>query len=127
MKRALRAHGCQIDVAGKDLRALRDLLQEKRRFMLGMLENPNLLEHDRFTELLLAVFHLTEELIHRSDLTHLTPADVRHIEGDIKRAYDLIIREWADYMHHMKENYPYLFSLAIRLNPFDPEARPEIP
>jgi len=26
-------------------------------------------------------------------------------------------------MHHLKRNYPYLFSLAIRTNPFDPNAR----
>ena len=34
----------------------------------GLLENPNLLEHASFTDLLWAVSHLTEELLHRSDL-----------------------------------------------------------
>jgi hypothetical protein len=29
-------------------------------------------------------------------------------------------------MEHLKEQYPYLFSLAMRTNPFDPEARAEI-
>jgi len=26
--------------------------------------------------------------------------------------------EWAYIMKHMKEKYPYLFSLAVRKNPF---------
>jgi hypothetical protein len=29
-------------------------------------------------------------------------------------------------MAHLREDYPYLFSLAVRTNPFDPEARPEV-
>ena len=29
-------------------------------------------------------------------------------------------------MPHLRKNYPYLFSLALRTNPFDPLATPEI-
>jgi hypothetical protein len=29
-------------------------------------------------------------------------------------------------MQHLKNNYPYLFSLAVRTNPFDPQATVEI-
>jgi hypothetical protein len=29
--------------------------------------------------------------------------------------------EWLDYMKYLKANYPDLFSLAIRTNPFDPQ------
>jgi len=29
-------------------------------------------------------------------------------------------------MEHLKNEYPYLFSLAIRTNPFDPEASVEV-
>jgi hypothetical protein len=28
-------------------------------------------------------------------------------------------------MEHLKKEYPYLFSLALRTNPFDPEASVE--
>jgi hypothetical protein len=38
--------------------SLKDFLVTRRNFMLGLLENPNLLEHDGFTDLLWAVFHL---------------------------------------------------------------------
>lgn len=125
LKNRLKAYDCKIDVHSADLEDLKNILFEKREFLLRMLENPNLFEHDTFTDLLWAVFHLTEELIYRKDLKHLSKADAAHIAGDITRAYDLIILEWLDYMKHLKENYPYLFSLAVRLNPFNPEASPE--
>lgn len=101
-------------------------LIEKRVFLLRLLENPNLLEHDSFTELLWAVFHLTEELIARRNLTQLTDADFEHLSIDMKRAYILLLSEWLLYMKHLSKDYPYLFSLALRTNPFDPNASPEI-
>jgi hypothetical protein len=45
---------------------------------------------------------------------------------DINRGYRLLVFEWVTYMEHLKEHYPYLFSLAMRTNPFDPEAQAEI-
>jgi hypothetical protein len=101
-------------------------LQDKRKFLLALLENPNLLEHEAFTELLRAVFHLTEELDKRVDLNHLPNADYEHLKLDTERAYNLLIYEWIAYMEHLMNNYPYLFSLAMRTNPFDPNATIEI-
>ena len=94
--------------------------------MLGLLENPNLLEHESFTNLLWAVFHLTEELIHRRRLKGLPDSDYKHLSGDIKRIYHLLIAEWLEYMEHLKNDYPYLFSLAMRMNPFDANASVEV-
>ncbi len=108
------------------LQELKTFLIDKREFMLRLLANPNLLEHDSFTDLLWAVFHLTEELENRTDLTNLPKADYDHLAGDTERAYGLLVYEWLQYMEHLMENYPYLFSLAIRTNPFNPDARVEI-
>jgi len=46
--------------------------------------------------------------------------------GDVRRAYGLLASEWLSYMKHLRDNYPYLFSLAMRTNPFDPQASPEV-
>jgi len=105
---------------------LRNFLVEKRGFLLGLLGNQNLLEHDSFTNLLWAVFHLTEELENRADVKHLPENDLKHICGDMKRAYTILVSEWLDYMMHLKEKYPYLFSLAVRTNPFDVNATVEV-
>ncbi|MBN2409517.1 MAG: hypothetical protein JXE07_07240 [Candidatus Aminicenantes bacterium] len=107
-----------------DLPALVELqtyLSEKRDFLVRLLENPNLLEHERFTNLLWAVFHLAEELSFRGDrIEHLPDADYAHLGGDLKRAYSQIAGEWMLYTWHLKRSYPFLFSLAARVNPFLP-------
>jgi hypothetical protein len=124
--RRFRELSYNIDSQRGDLEDLQGFLLEKRGFMLRLLENPNLLEHDSFTELLWAITHLAEELSFRINLKKLSDNDYEHLSGDMKRVYGLLISEWLGYMKHLKNAYPYLFSLAIRTNPFDPEARPEI-
>lgn len=109
-----------------DLQGLRALVVGKRDFMVRLLENPILLEHESFTNLLWAVFHLTEELASRGDLAVLPEPDLEHLSGDMSRAYGSLGMEWLNYMVHLEQNYPYLFSLAVRLNPFDPGATVEI-
>jgi hypothetical protein len=105
---------------------LREFLLIKRTFMLWLVENPNLLEHESFTDLLMSVFHLTEELAHRGDLSTLPDADYKHLADDIKRAYMSLLSEWLEYMKHIRTSYPYFYSLAVRANPLNPAARPEV-
>ncbi|MEI7904502.1 MAG: hypothetical protein WCI43_03690 [Candidatus Firestonebacteria bacterium] len=109
-----------------DYEGMKCFFKEKRDFLLILLENPNLLEHESFTDLLWAVFHLTDELAHRKSFTNLPEPDIKHLAGDINRAYRLIIVHWLDYMQHLKHDYPYLFSLAVRTNPFDENASIEV-
>jgi len=100
-----------------DMLALKRYLAEKRGFLVSLLENQNLLEHEEFTDLLWAVFHLVEELEARKTFESMPQSDIDHIDGDIKRAFGHLSREWVLYMKHLKHDYPYLFSLAVRLNP----------
>ncbi|KAF5055727.1 hypothetical protein DSECCO2_374740 [anaerobic digester metagenome] len=104
----------------------REFLMSKRKFLLALLENPNLLEHETFTELLRAVFHLLEELEKREDVRNLPETDYDHLSIDTERVYTLIIYEWLQYMEHLMKDYPYLFSLAVRTNPFNPDAKVEV-
>jgi len=118
----LKKHPFDIDIVRIDLEKLRDFLDSKRDFLLRLLENPNLLEHEQFTDLLFSVFHLAEELKARGDLAVLPQSDLAHLAGDIKRAYAAVTDEWIAYMRHLHDGYPYLFSLALRQNPFDQKA-----
>jgi hypothetical protein len=124
MSRRLKEYGYGVQIQKVSLEDLRTFLLGKRDFLLRLLENPNLLEHETFTEHLRAVFHLTEELTSREDLMGLPDTDYAHLSGDIQRAYGLLVHQWLDYMRHLKDNYPYLFSLAMRINPFDQSASP---
>jgi len=111
----------RLDYKRRDLDELKTFLVAKRGFLLRLLENQNLLEHESFTDLLWAVFHLTEELEARENLAQLSKPDGEHIAGDMRRAYGVLIVQWLAYMKHLKKEYPYLFSLAVRTNPFDPD------
>jgi len=126
INKKIQSHDYIIDAERGDLDSLKEFLKGKRQFLLGLLENPNLLEHESFTNLLWAVFHLTEELIHRRRLKGLPDSDYEHLSGDIKRIYHFLIAEWLEYMEHLKNDYPYLFSLAMRTNPFDVNASVEV-
>lgn len=102
----------------EELLAMKELLTEKREFMLQMLENPTLMEHDSFTDMLLAVFHLTEELLARDDLAAVTDADAAHLSGDMDRAFRTLAAQWLLHTRSLKDHYPYLYSLEARRNPF---------
>jgi hypothetical protein len=115
-----------VDCTTLNLDQLKDFLSRKRAFLLTLLENPNLLEHDRFTDLLWSITHLDEELEARPCLTNLPDKDLDHIAGDIRRMYDHLASEWLDYVQHVKSNYPYLFSLILRTHPFQENPSPLI-
>lgn len=115
-----------IDCHKMDLNELKAFLQQKRTFILTMLENPNLLEHDRFTDLLWAVTHVDEELEARPSLENLPESDLKHIAVDIQRLYDHLASEWLDYIQHLKLNYPFLFSLILRTHPFQENPSPVV-
>jgi len=122
----LREYGYDVRPGRDDVERLKDFFEGRREFLLRLLENPNLLEHESFTEMLWAVVHLAEELSHRADVRAIPPSDLEHLSGDVKRAYSRLVAEWLSHMEHLRGVYPYLFSLAIRTNPFDPDARAEV-
>jgi len=124
MSRTLRDYPYTITADKVDLQYLRSFLLKKQDFLVRLLENPNILEHESFTHLLRSVFHLTEELANRGDVTQLPKTDLEHLINDIRRAYVQLVRQWLDYMRYLKDNYPFLFSFYMRTNPFDQETSP---
>ena len=104
------------------MQALLECMQRRSDLLLRLIENPIIQEHENFTELLRAIFHLRDELSQRTNLSELLDSDRKHLEGDISRVYKLLIFEWLRYLRYIKMNYGYLFSLAVRTNPFDPDA-----
>ena len=101
---------------------IHSLLMEKREFLVNLINNPNLLEKDEFSSLLLALLHLDEELSRRGEFSDIKDADFNHLNGDMKRVYSKLVYEWVYYLKYLKKYYPYMISLAIRTNPFDTEA-----
>lgn len=122
----LEGHDFSVDCQRGDIGRLKEFVFEKQDFLLRLLENPNLLEHESVTDMLWAITHLSEELGHRKSFEGLPTTDYKHLAGDMERAYQRLVREWLYYMRHLQDKYPYLFSLALRTNPFDEHARVEV-
>lgn len=126
LRRQFAARPCALDSRRGDLAELRGLLLAKRPGLMDLLRNGNLLEHQEFTDMLWAVFHLADELERRGSFADLPETDLDHLTGDLRRAHQRLVLQWLAYMLHLKADYPYLFSLALRTNPFRPDASPVI-
>lgn len=98
------------------------IVHKNQDFLINLIDNPNLLEKDEFSGLLLALLHLDEELSRRKDLSNICDTDFNHLMGDIGRVYGHLVYEWVYYLRYLNKFYPYMISLAIRTNPFDCKA-----
>lgn len=107
-----------VDLERGDLNELDRFLTAKQGLVLDLLRNPNLLEHERFTDLLWAVSHVGEELATREATGLPLKEDQAHLEEDLRRALKLLLIEWLAYMEHLQTAYPFLFSFALRSCPF---------
>jgi voltage-gated potassium channel len=118
LRKRLTGYEHTVDRASLDLDMLYRHLMEKGDLLVRQLENTDLIENETFTELLWAVVHLRDELAAWSTLVRLPESDINHLANDVKRAYGLLTRQWLEYMVHLRNRYPFLFSLAVRTNPF---------
>jgi hypothetical protein len=122
MKAVMGNYEGSIDIELVDLDAVRDFLLKNEDFLLRLVENPMIFEHESFTDLILALSHLTEELKARDTFSGLPTDDTGHLTIDLRRVYSRLIPEWLRYMEYLQDHYPYLFHLAMRKNPFDATA-----
>jgi hypothetical protein len=116
-------HRFAMDLGHIDLAQLRDRLVGERDHLVRLLGNPNLLEHDQFTDLLWSVFHLMEELTARDSFEALPDADSRHLQGDVRRVYAALTLQWLLYCRHLQSDYPYIFSIVVRTHPLQDHPR----
>ncbi|KAF1083745.1 hypothetical protein SPSYN_03094 [Sporotomaculum syntrophicum] len=117
LKKSINEFNFKMDITPEHLASLGLVLIDKKSFMIGLLQNSNLLEHDSFTDMLWAVFHVADELQDRN-LQGLSQNDLEHLTSDILRAYRCLIIEWVDYMEYLRREYPYLYISAVRKSPF---------
>lgn len=126
LRNTAQKHDSSINSRKGNLEDLKDFLLKRKAFLLDLIQNQNMLQNEPFSNLVWAVFHLAKELEHRQDLKSQPDTDYEHLSEDIRRVYQLLLVQWMDYLKHLKTDYPYLFSLASRTNPFDRSASVEV-
>jgi len=117
VKNQVEKHNYTIDMKDIDLDEIKDVLLENSNLLVNLISNENITEHEIFTDLLMSVIHLRDEIIfYKNDKNN--QLDISHLEKDILRVYDNIAMQWVDYLKYLNKSYPFLYNNAIRLNPF---------
>jgi hypothetical protein len=96
---------------------LQKLVIEGRDVLTSLISNENILEHEIFADLLMALMHLRDEIIFINQ-KELTKEDCIHLRGDINRVYKALTLQWINYLFHLKQFYPYQYNGAIKFNTF---------
>ena len=122
MRRRILKHDCSVNIYKIDLKVVDERLTQHKGMITNMITNPAIHEHGPFSEVLMSVFHLADELKHRPYKEN-AKEDLEHLKVDVERVYKQMAKDWVTYMSHMQNDYPYLFSTAIKNNPFDPKNR----
>lgn len=118
LKRKIKEFKYDLFADPEKLKDLAVILVSNKSYLLDMLGNSNLLEHDSFTDMLWAIFHVGDELQFRNNYKSLSQEDIDHLSNDLTRAFTAMMLEWINYINYLQNEYPFLHSLAIKKNPF---------
>lgn len=124
LREDINSHHFNVDINKIDVKSLKDKLDSNKDLLVTLISNNNLHTNEKFTEMLMSLMHLKEELDSRYT-TGINDYELVHLEKDISCCYGLLTYEWAEYMKYLSSNYPVLFSKALINNPFDNRCKKE--
>lgn len=108
-----------VDINKLDLSKLKDILLKNEDFFIDLILNPTIQDKELFTETIVAMIHLKDELNDRFIGEELDDYEKVHITVDLNMAYKSLALRWVDYMYHLQTLYPQLFTKALVTSPFD--------
>ncbi|MDO4619497.1 MAG: hypothetical protein Q4B09_02645 [Lachnospiraceae bacterium] len=97
----------------KSYETIRNLIIDRREILLIISSNPLLLDHEDFTKLLWALFHLLDEFRLRGTYTELSDGDLAHMEHDLEELLKLLLTSWARNVLFTKRNYPSYYNASL--------------
>lgn len=120
----LKDYNPEIEICSCELKKLNTLLDSHRKGLVELLTNSFLKEDEFFSEVLMELIHLNDELRLRYD-EEMKEYEINHIKDDLIEAYKVLGMQWCDYMIHLYDFYPQLFQLAAVNSPFDNKSKEE--
>lgn len=112
------SRGFDVRAEDIDFYALHYHLSTRHSYFLKVIENPALMEKDRFTDLILEIYHLWEELNVYDNLYELSPVDRAALAVTVNSIYRLLTEEWLDNAEYLICNQKYRVGSMMRSNPF---------
>ncbi|GIQ83282.1 hypothetical protein KIPB_004579 [Kipferlia bialata] len=111
----VQASTARIELNRNQLNQMRRLLAEHSHQIEAPLRNPNMTEHEEFTDMLLALHHLKEELKAKASFSD---EELAVVSQHCSRVYRMLAEQWVLHLRHIQTEYPYMFDYAIRTSPF---------
>lgn len=117
IKKSLYEYDYKVDMNYIDLCTIKNILVEHSNLFVTLISNESILQHQIFTDLLMSVIHLRDEIIFMEKDNGLE-LNINHLENDVIRVYKNISIQWISYLEYLQKSYPFLYNNAIRVNPF---------
>lgn len=117
IKKCLYEYNYKVDMKYIDLCAIKNILVEHNNLFVTLISNESILQHQIFTDLLMSVIHLRDEIIFM-EKDKDSGFNINHLENDVIRVYKNISIQWISYLEYLSKSYPFLYNNAIRVNPF---------
>ena len=117
IKKCLYEYNYKVDMKYIDLCAIKNILVEHNNLFVTLISNESILQHQIFTDLLMSVIHLRDEIIF-IEKDKDSGFNINHLENDVIRVYKNISIQWISYLEYLNKSYPFLYNNAIRVNPF---------
>ncbi|MDU6112995.1 MAG: hypothetical protein E6649_01200 [Paeniclostridium sordellii] len=118
IKKCLNEYDYKVDMNNIDLCSIKNILLENNNLFVTLISNENVFQHQIFTDLLMSVVHLRDEIIFMEKDDNLE-LNINHLENDVIRVYKNISIQWISYLEYLNKSYPFLYNNAIRVNPFE--------
>lgn len=109
---------CSLSIDKVNLEKLDSILEGEGEFLISLIMNPMIDEYEEFTNLLMALIHLRDELNTRYKDNDMAEYEKAHVTEDMFKVYRFLILQWIDYMKHLREFYPALYIKEIMDSPF---------
>ena len=117
IKKCLYEYNYKVDMNYIDLCAIKNILVEHNNLFVTLISNESILQHQIFTDLLMSVIHLRDEIMFM-EKDKESGFNTNHLENDVIRVYKNISIQWISYLEYLSKSYPFLYNNAIRVNPF---------
>lgn len=117
LENLLRNHNYVVNIDNIDIKSIKNLLYNNNSLLINLISNENIILYDDFTDLLMDVTHIRDEIIF-IEKYGFPELGQDHIEEDLDRLYNIITLEWIKYIRYLEKTYPFLYHNAVRLNPF---------
>lgn len=116
--RQLKSYPFLLDLDRIDFFGLHYHLSQRREYYRSMLENPALTQSEAFTEMIMKIYLLWEELDGRTNLYQLPEKDRNYLAELLHEIYRELTEYWLDNVYNHSIHNRFRLHRAIESNPF---------